>query len=191
MTDPGSYSTLQDQEMDIDIILITHEHSDHFHLESLKKVIFNNPQAKIITNNAVGKLLDVEKISYEILENGNSLIEQEIVIEGFGEKHAEIYPGWGQVENTGYFIESKFFYPGDAFINPGKPVDILALPVAGPWMKISEAIDYGLQIKPRIAFPVHDGILKSPGMPHRVPAKFLNENGIEFVPMLDGDTKEF
>src|SRR4051812_27786091 len=37
MTDPGNYSTLQADEKNIDIILITHEHTDHLHIESLKK----------------------------------------------------------------------------------------------------------------------------------------------------------
>jgi len=192
MTDPGEYSTLQKDALDIDIILFTHEHGDHFHLESLKAVMTNNPQAKIITNTAVAKLLQSEKIPYQILEQGASKTEDGILFEGFGEKHAEMFPTWGQVQNTGYFIDNKLFYPGDAFTDPGKPVDILAVPVAGPWMKLSEAIDYALLIKPRVAFPVHDGILKHPGgAAHKLPSKFLPENGIEFVPMLEGEEHEF
>ena len=58
-------------------------------------------------------------------------------------------------------------------------------------MKISEAIDYAKQLKPRVCFPVHDGILKSPGLPHRIPATFLPNEGIAFIPMLEGDTEEF
>jgi L-ascorbate metabolism protein UlaG (beta-lactamase superfamily) len=179
MTDPGSYSTNQDREKEIDVVLITHEHSDHFHIESLKKVLENNPQAKIITNMSVGKLLEAEGIAYEILEDGGSRMEGEVLIEGLGEQHIEIYKTWERVQNTGYFI------------NPGKDVDILALPVAGPWAKISDAVDYALLIKPRVAFPVHDAGLKNPGMAHRVPSKVLPENGIEFVPMLEGDERLF
>lgn len=39
MTDPGAYSTLQNDARNIDYIFITHEHQDHFHLESLKTVL--------------------------------------------------------------------------------------------------------------------------------------------------------
>jgi L-ascorbate metabolism protein UlaG (beta-lactamase superfamily) len=97
------------------------------------------------------------------------------------------------VENTGYCIENTLFYPGDAFTNPGKPVDILALPVAGPWMKISEAIEYALEIAPRIAFPVHDGMLLPDrlGPVHRVTSTVLKEKNIEFISMLEGDAHEF
>ncbi len=191
LTDPGTYSTMQDEIKGIDLILITHEHPDHFHLDSVKKILENNPDAKIITNNSVGKLLDVEKISYEVVGEGDKNNVHGILIEGFGRTHAEIYKTWGSVENTGYFIDDKLFYPGDAFTNPNKKIDVLALPVAGPWMKISEAIDYCLTLKPRVSIPVHDGILKQSGLVHRVPAKVFSENDIEFVSMIEGDEKEF
>ncbi|MBY9021963.1 MAG: MBL fold metallo-hydrolase, partial [Candidatus Lokiarchaeota archaeon] len=53
----------------IDLVIITHEHGDHIHIESLKEVVKNNPNAKIITNAGVGKLLDEVGIKYEVLEN--------------------------------------------------------------------------------------------------------------------------
>lgn len=31
------------------------------------------------------------------------------------------------VQNTGYFINDKLFYPGDALTNPNKEIEILAL----------------------------------------------------------------
>jgi L-ascorbate metabolism protein UlaG (beta-lactamase superfamily) len=191
MTDPGSFSTAQNEEKNIDIVLITHEHQDHFHLESVKKILENNPAVKIITNAAVGKLLDVENIAHEILEHGGSKTEQGILLEGFGEKHAVIYKEMGQVENTGYFVDGKLFYPGDAFVVPGKPVDILALPVAGPWMKISEAIEYAIAVKPRVAFPVHDAIMRNPSMFHGFFGPLLKGVSVDFVSMSDGDSHDF
>ncbi len=193
MTDPGSYSTLQNEEKNIDIILFTHEHPDHYHAESLKKVLANNPGAKIVTNTAVGKLLDKEGITYTILEHGQRETISDILFEGFGERHEEVYKEFGQVENTGYFIADTFFYPGDAFTNPGKPVDILALPIAGPWMKIKSAIEYALALKPRACFPVHDGMIATdkPGPIYRLPTAVLPENNIQFVAMNEGDSHDF
>lgn len=181
LTDPGSYSTIPADLQDIDIILITHEHADHFHLDSLKKILEDCPQAKIITNKSVGKLLDKENISYQVVEDGESVSISGVLIEGFGKEHIEIYKKLMLVQNTGYFIADKLFYPGDAFYDPKKKVDILALPVAGPWCKISEAVDYALSVKPRIAFPVHDAGLKIIGGNHKVPQMVLKENGIDFV----------
>ncbi|HTH93392.1 MAG TPA: MBL fold metallo-hydrolase [Candidatus Paceibacterota bacterium] len=191
MTDPGVFSTAQDQEKDIAIVLITHEHADHFHIESVKNVLANNPSAKVVTNTAVGKLLEAEGIAHELLEDGGSVVLNDIVFEGHGEHHAVIYKELGQVQNTGFFIDGTLFYPGDAFVNPQKEVAVLALPCAGPWMKLSEAIDYALFLKPAKAFPVHDAIMKNPAMMQGMLSTVLEKEGIAFVPMGEGDTQEF
>jgi L-ascorbate metabolism protein UlaG (beta-lactamase superfamily) len=191
LTDPGSYSTKQNELTGIDLVLITHEHADHFHVESVKKILENNPQVTIVTNSAVGKLLDKENIKYTVVADGDTFEMKGVTIEGHGIKHAEIYKTLTPVENTGYFINNRLFYPGDAFTDPKRPVDILALPAAGPWMKISEAIDYALTLKPKTVFPVHDGILTTPGISHRMLGMVLPQSGIELVILNVGGTHEF
>lgn len=181
LTDPGTHSTGQDNVKNIDIVLITHEHADHLHIDSLKTVLQNNPQAKIITNKGVGTLLEKEGIPFSVLEDGQSSTEKGVLIEGFGKDHALMHSSIPPIQNTGYFIANRLFYPGDAFTDPGKQVEILALPVAGPWMKLPEAIDYALELKPKTCFPVHDGILKSPGSTHRIPPQVLEPKGIKFT----------
>lgn len=178
LTDPGSYSEGFENLTDIDVVLITHEHPDHLHIDSLKTVLKNNPQAKIITNSAVGKLLDAEKIPYQIIDDQKSTTIDTVLIEGFGTEHALMYEKMPVVENTGYMIANRLFYPGDAWTNPHRNIEILALPVAGPWMKISEAIDYAKIIKPKVCFPVHDGGLKKPGVVHVLPPMVLEPLGI-------------
>lgn len=180
LTDPGVYSNQQDTLLGIDLVLITHEHADHFHVESLKKIIENNSSVKIITNNAVKKILEKEKIDAELLTDGMKKDIEGILFEGVGEMHAEIYKEIPSVENTGYFI-NDFFYPGDALTIPNRAVKVLALPVAGPWIKVSEAIEYGLAVNPEIAFPVRDGMLmdKRKGNVNHV-KKFLELKGIKF-----------
>lgn len=193
MTDPGMYSTSQNQALGVDYVFITHEHPDHFHLESLKTILKNNPQVKIFTNSGVGKILDEQRISHEILENGESKDLRGFMVEGFGEKHAVIYENLDSVKNTGYFFGNRFFYPGDALYNPGKPVEILALPVAGPWIKISEAIDYAKLLKPKVCFPVHDGMLVpvGVGVAHKLPGKILAPLGVSFEVVEVGKSREF
>lgn len=193
MTDPGDYSILQNTEKSIDIILITHEHQDHLHIESLKKIRENNPQAQIITNTSVGKLLEVEEIPYKIVDNLKKEIVLDVLIEGYGNKHAEIYNDFGQVENTGYLIDSYLFYPGDAFTQINKTFTVLALPVAGPWMQLKEALEYGLLLKPKKIFPVHDGMLnpKRLGPVHKIPKIIFDQAKIDFITLLEGEENIF
>ena len=191
LTDPGNYSTGQDTLAGIDFLLITHEHADHYHIESVKAILANNPEVKIITNSAVSKLLMKEKIAHSVIGHDQSSDLKGISLKGWGTKHAPIYKSVEDVENTGYIIADKLFYPGDAFTLLKCPIDILALPVAGPWMKISEAMDYALAVKPRKCFPVHDGNLRKYGVSHRLPKNELSKAGIEFIALEEGQTADF
>ena len=193
LTDPGNLSSEQDSARDIDIILITHEHADHFHIPSLKKVLENNPKAKVITNISVSGLIEEQDIPVDFLtmKDGQKVDFGKIILEAIEGKHEEIYKDFGQVQNTCFFINNKLFYPGDSFKEPNKPVEILALPVAGPWCKIADATNYALKVNPKIAFPVHDGALKVKGGNHKVPEAFLAQNGIKFVIIEEGKSAEF
>jgi len=191
LMDPGGYSNVDEGIENVDVVLITHEHGDHIHIPSLRKVLKNNSGARVITNKGVSKLLDPEGIKYEIMEDGQSMEVKGVVIEAMEGKHVEIYNDFMMVQNTGFFIGNKLFYPGDAYHEPGKEVDVLALPVASPWCKIADAVRYALKVKPRIAFPVHDGALKVMGGSHKVPSKILPENEIEFVVLEEGKETEF
>ncbi len=184
LTDPGNYTEKQNEVTGIDIVLISHEHSDHYHVESVRAVMKNNPQAKIITNSAVGKILDTEGFIYTIIGDGQSITEKGVLIEGFGKEHAPIYKDLMMVENTGYLIASRLYIPGDAFHNPAKPVELLALPVAGPWVKISDSIDYAIAVNPKIVFPVHDSNLRVlGGAPYYITEGVLAKHSIKFLPL--------
>jgi L-ascorbate metabolism protein UlaG (beta-lactamase superfamily) len=193
LTDPGNLSTAQDTLQDIDIILITHEHQDHLHTDSVKAIMENNPGASIVTNSSVGKKLDELGIKYTVLEGTDSKEFEGKVIEAHDGKHEEIFEEYGQVQNTGYLIDNRLFCPGDSFHDPQKPVEILALPVAGPWCKIADALHYAIKLAPKKAFPVHDGLYtdEMARAMHRFPINILPQHGIEFIPLGMGDNKEF
>lgn len=189
LTDPGIYTTEQENVKNIDIILITHEHGDHLHIDSLKKVLTNNPGVKVVTNSAVGRILVKENINFEILEHGQSLDFDKLHIEGHGTKHAEIFEEYGQVLNTGFFFNNKLFYPGDALYNPGKQVEVLAFPTPGSWANMKESINYVLEIKPKKGFPVHDGMFKTTTFTYNTYDSIIPKRGIELI--LPENGKEF
>jgi len=191
LTDPGTYSTKQNEVRNIDLILITHEHADHLHVESLQTVLKNNPKAHIVTNASVGKILSEQKIAFEVCSDGMKTLFQNVPIEAIGKTHAKAYGDFPELENTGFWIAGRFFYPGDALTDPKRKIEILALPVAGPWIKLAEAIDYEKRVKPKVCFPVHDGMLKITGPFYFLPEKELTPLGVKFVVIKEGESQEF
>lgn len=191
LTDPGAYTTAQNSQKNIDYIVISHEHTDHLHVESLKTVLANNPGAQVICNASVGAILTKESIPFIKLSDGESRDCNGVTISAHGTNHETIYKTYELVENTGYMFDGKLFYPGDAFHKPDAPVDILAFPVTGPWCTIARAVDYALEVKPRVAFPVHDGnLVRQTGITVRLPGIELPKAGIQFVALELGTETE-
>ena len=192
MIDPGfSTESEQNKEFNIGIILISHEHPNHFNLPSIERILINNPGAVIITNQSVGKLLREAQIGYKVLKNKIPTKIFGIELEAYNCSHQEIFQDMEQVEHTAFFIAGRVFYPGDSFYNPGKPVEILALPVSGPWSNLKDAIKYALDINPQVCFPVHDGMLKSFGLEHKIPGLILSKAGILFKSFEDKHEENF
>ena len=192
LTDPGSFTTEQNSITGVDVVLITHSHQDHYHAESIPQIKKNNPNAVFVTNGEVGELLKKEGTSYTKVGDGESAEIKNVKIEGFGRDHALVYPpNMGLVENTAYMVAEKFYFPGDNFHQPGKPIDVLALPVAGPWMKMADAIDFAKAVKARTAFGVHDGMIVPSfrGFVGMALKMFVPDT--EYIALQDGETKEF
>ncbi|MBI2607537.1 MAG: MBL fold metallo-hydrolase [Candidatus Doudnabacteria bacterium] len=190
LIDPGNVTTDQNKEKNLDAVLITHVHPDHMDPDSIKTILKNNPNARIIANLRSGKDLEKAGIDYEILKNGTTMILGSIIVEGFDSDHAPIYPGIEMVLNTGFYINHRFFHCGDSLTLPPKPVEILAMPVGAPWATIGQSLDYAKAIKSKIALPIHDGMLSYYGPFHFLPEKFLPETGTKFVPLKAGQDLE-
>ena len=192
LIDPGAFSSGQNSVRGIDAVLITHEHADHLSPDSVRAVLANNPGAAIYTNQGAGAVLEKEGIPFSVLGDGQSAEVKGVLVEGFGVDHACIHESIPIIRNTGYRIAKRLFYGGDA-LSAAVSAEILALPVAAPWMKISEALDFAIAMKPKVAFPVHDAILRREltGFIGRMAEGVLKPNGIEFRDMTEGSVEEF
>lgn len=192
LTDPGKFSSGFENLIDIDLILITHEHGDHLHTEAVAALVQQNPHVEVICNSSVGRLLDEIGVQYTILEGTATETRSELRIKAYDGEHVEIFDEFGLVQNTGYLLNGEFFFPGDAYTVPEEDVRVLALPVAGPWCKLSHAIKYTLQVQPQITIPVHDAVLSETGKSATYPhcERELNDTGISFIPLVDGEETE-
>lgn len=161
VVDPGNYSTDFIAPSNVVAIVITHEHADHFDHDHVAAIINENPNAIIISNESVTSRVEVFKSqtvsARDTIEIGNFRLEF------FGGKHALIHDTIPTIDNLGVFINETVYYPGDSFALINKPIDVLALPVGAPWLKIGEVIDFLATTKPLLAFPTHDAVLSGIG----------------------------
>lgn len=194
LTDPGIFTADAQGGLDsIAVMLITHEHQDHLHVPSVRALIERNPHVVIVSNASVAALLAKEGIAADIriIGDGERGEIAGFLIEGFGTQHAEIYEGFGQVTNTGYMLNGRLYYPGDAFHHPGRTVDVLALPVAGPWARAKEIVEFAKAVQAPRAFGVHDGMIVPSFRATIGRILAASVPGMQYVQLEDGETREF
>ncbi|MEU6758217.1 MBL fold metallo-hydrolase [Streptomyces sp. NPDC046685] len=157
--DPGAFSE-PDAGLGADVLLVTHEHPDHFEEGRLRAALDANPAAALWTLRSVAeKLAPVYPGRVHTVGHGDTFTAAGFEVQVHGELHAVIHPDLPRVTNVGYLVDGSLFHPGDALTVPGVPVQTLMVPVHAPWNKVSEVIDYLREVKPRRALDIHDAYL--------------------------------
>ncbi|MER6769637.1 MBL fold metallo-hydrolase [Streptomyces bacillaris] len=157
--DPGGFSE-DDAALGADVLLVTHEHPDHFNEARLRAGLEANPAAEIWTLRSVAAQLSAAFPGrVHTVGDGDAFAAAGFDVTVHGELHAVIHPDIPRITNIGFLVDGSVFHPGDALTVPDRPVDTLLLPVMAPWNKISEVIDYVREVKPRRAIDVHDALL--------------------------------
>jgi hypothetical protein len=82
----------------------------------------------------------------------------------YGHDHALIHNDIPSVVNTGFLVDRELFHPGDSFTVPEEPVRTLLVPIAGPWLRAGDMIDYFRAVAPGRGYAIHDAILNDNGL---------------------------
>jgi L-ascorbate metabolism protein UlaG (beta-lactamase superfamily) len=87
-----------------------------------------------------------------------------------GGDHAVIHPEVPRAVNATYLVEVggvSVYHPGDSYVvpvaAPGGGLDVLLVPVSGPWMRLAEAIDFARSVPAGAVVPIHDALLSEVG----------------------------
>lgn len=183
--DPGGLTTDFIAPEGVVVIVITHEHFDHFDHDQIAAIVDKNPEAMIIGHQAITSQIEV--FTTRSVEAGNTIDVGPFHMVFTGGQHALIHASIPVIANLGVLINELFYYPGDSFVLPGQPIDTLAVPAGAPWMKTGEAMDFLGIVGPRLAFPTHDRLLSEQGkaVADRLLGGAAQTHGIEYVRLKD------
>jgi L-ascorbate metabolism protein UlaG (beta-lactamase superfamily) len=160
--DPGSFS--ERAALDgADAVLLTHEHIDHLDVDALGAARTANPDLAVYAHPDV---LAKSGGPGTAVQPGETFTAAGLEVRAYGGRHAVIHPDIPRVANLAYRITAggtSLYHPGDSFEVPDADVDLLFVPVAAPWLKLSEAIDFVRTVKPGRAFALHDALLTEAG----------------------------
>lgn len=163
LIDPGyidyKEEYLTKQWSNIDVVLITHRHSDHCHMDYLKEI---QKTAKVYTNSDVLELYT--ELKAEIVKEGDVIELDDIQIEVVKAVHGYMpfLQGDKKIkENTGFIIDDqkkRLYHVSDSvcFENTYS-CDILCVPVCnhGLVMGPFEAAHFAKATKAKLVIPIH------------------------------------
>jgi L-ascorbate metabolism protein UlaG (beta-lactamase superfamily) len=156
VVDPGNFTKDLNITDSVVGIVITHPHADHFDPAVISDLFDKNPDSLLISLSSVTD--QMPNHTSKVVNPGDSVTAGPFNLSFFGGLHAPIHETMQTGTNVGVMINDTVYYPGDSFTVPERPIEVLALPVSGPWLKTGDVIDYLLATKPKKAFLTHDGL---------------------------------
>jgi L-ascorbate metabolism protein UlaG (beta-lactamase superfamily) len=156
--DPTSLGGEQPQA---DIILISHEHQDHFSPSVLKKI--GTPETIIVTSLRVADKLDKVEGEVRALEPGEKTTVGDVEIETVPAYNIDKSYHPKTAGNLGFIVTwrgERLYFAGDTDHIPEMAdieCDVALLPIGGTYtMDVKEAAQAAADIGPKVAVPMHE-----------------------------------
>lgn len=156
--DPGEFSnSLPLDQTGVVAIVVTHIHGDHLDPAKISTLRAANPDCTLYSTPEVAAAYP--DLHVTAVHAGETARVGDFSLEFFGEKHEVI----ASTDNIAVLVNDRFYYAGDSYVLPGKPVEILAAPASAPWLRMPEATKFVEDIHPRVFFPTHNALLSDIG----------------------------
>jgi len=165
--DPGNFSDAWHGLTGLDAVLVTHVHPDHIDPDHIGGLLADNPDAAVYVEPGVLAAYPLPERVRGLAADAAVDVGAGVRVSAVGGLHAVIHRDIPRVGNVGLVVtaegEPTFFHPGDSLdaVPPG--VDVVAVPLMGPWAAMKEHIDFLRALGAPQGFGVHDGLLSERG----------------------------
>lgn len=167
LLDPGTFAPGWEALTGLDAVLVTHAHPDHVDRDRLPGLLAANPSARLVVQPDLATELAAGGLAAQALAPGEQTEVGALVVTGVGGRHAVIHADIPRIGNVGLLVtapgEPTLLHPGDAYEATPEGVDVLAVPLNAPWAAFKETVEFTRAVGPRLAFPIHDGLLNDTG----------------------------
>lgn len=158
---------------EVDLVLITHDHFDHFSPEDLAQIIDPGRTALVGPESCLENLMHIRTLETEFMVAGNERVVANVLLRAVPAYNINKFKAPGEPFHPreagylGYIVtmsETKFYHTGDTdFIKEMKnlgPIDVMFVPISGTYvMTVDEAVEAVKAVKPRLAIPMHYGAI--------------------------------
>ncbi|MEV0852378.1 MBL fold metallo-hydrolase [Nocardia fluminea] len=154
---------------DVTAFLITHDHPDHVNIDMVATALAADPRSRLWAPEGVADSLASAGVSadqLDVVTDSRVFEAAGMTVEAIVGVHAEVHDTLPSPVNLAFVIDRRMLHPGDAFpaLPDGIDIEVLFLPVSGPWMRFADAVDYVAALRPRVVVPIHDGDLNDVGL---------------------------
>lgn len=190
--DPGAFSEVDAALAGADAVLVTHEHADHLQVDAVRAALAADDALTLHAPQAVADQFGEFGDRVAAVRGGAAFDVAGWSIRTFGDQHAVIHLRIPVIANVGYLVDETVFHPGDALTVPEVPVPTLLLPVAAPWSRVSETVDYAVAVRAQRTFPVHEAAYSdfAQGMAHGLVEQNLGAFGCAYDVLAPGTSAE-
>lgn len=163
LLDPGTFSFVEqrltpEQIPTPDAVLITHRHPDHCSLDALRVITQQGKVPLYAEPTCIAEAQKAGLVNLHAVDEGQSLTIAGFTVETLHGEHGDIPTE--KPHNIGYRINGRVVHPGDSLTTTIETAEALLLPVAAPWLRNVDALNFAVALKPQLVIPIHDGFVK-------------------------------